>query len=686
MCLHKYSQYQVCQHIACASIDICPEMVNGLRAGDCTGHGFLNRFETLEGDGREMCLKCSQVGADDQGRSGPCGIPGHVQAPPLLKEYSKRYAESAAAANCSAFSTGPASVHANLSNEAASLKTTHSRRSALSSSGSSLAFHSTHSSLMEECDDGYMPEIQREFDCASSDISESSVTMDEDEDSGSDASQQSDAPLPSLPQLSESWSFLVDDGGTNSSCSSTFPSFSQTRRPYDTLFRGEDEGLADAKLDALNRSLAGREFVERELPDLGRSGFIPLKESHLYPAVTGSGTASGVTALTPTSAPAILQGQTVRTASRAFHDSVRASADPARVYEHSQFDDQQPRNEFPNRLPIFLNRVSSLEQPVPSESPRHLHNGQSQVYHPQQYVGNSGYPMMNTSQTGFSATYQPAGDMPMPAQPSFPGQSAYPIGEPQQAYWNQPPQPVAAVHNPLQPTQDFSGPSFSGYHDSNRITPHHRRARRSTRRGRIQVQRGGQTTFNESPPRWSQAEEDAVNRWRPQQVLQQPSLLPPQRQQQQQVPHQPNNGYYRNGPSPQRDHRNEPTTTTTAGTYPTQNHSNLLSLRTILQSPIYHTNQDETISPTAKAGYPMRNTAAVIPTAMTGASANESSTETTSTGAATVPAAPTSSDDKSGEGGGNSSRSYSEDYWNGKFFTRGLFPKEAKMPWSWLQE
>ncbi|OJK01544.1 hypothetical protein ASPACDRAFT_1887189 [Aspergillus aculeatus ATCC 16872] len=663
MCFHKYSHYQVCKHIACCSIDICQEMVNGLRAGDCTGHEFRNSYDPVKGDLWGMCAECAEAGAADQRPSGSCAIHPQVQAIPLLKEYVDEYVARASAANSSGLSTGVPSVEAISLAATASSKPASSQRS--TQSGSFRSFHSARTSLSEDSDDGYHPDVEPGFDCYSS--SESSSTMDEDdEDDCIVISQLSDESLLAQPLLLDS-----SRPTTSGSSTSRYPGFfsqtkSSTEALFESVFRGENERLADDKLEALNQSNVGRDFVKRKLPaldqanlrapaldrvptvtpspgfreDLSRqkpaspvdflasegfvgTGFIPPKESRLYPAVTGTGTSSGITAPAPTPVPASPQGQSIPTAPRAFYNRPQGTTTgPTLDWNGAPQPGYQPPSSGITIQPIFENPggVPSLQITARLE---------------------------DFSQTGFTPYLPPPMGMGMHGQAPNPGllpPTYHPITPtappqyPQPPYGSFPPQPQLQVQpqvagfRPQQPPQTFTGPSFTGYRENNnRIARHERR--RPARRGG--GGRPSQDRRKNSPmrvrriynnqqqqPRWTQPESAAAaaHHWRTQESIQQQ-----QQQHQQAIMHQLQEQEFQNLQQQQalqqqlqRLQQEEEERSAAAVRHQPQNGTTGLELRpvnppatppvvqtTILERAPYSPAPGETVSPSALAGYSM---------------------------------------------------------------------------------
>ncbi|PYH77384.1 hypothetical protein BO82DRAFT_395463 [Aspergillus uvarum CBS 121591] len=720
MCFHKYSHYQVCKHLACWSIDICQEMVNSLRAGDCIGHEFENSYDPVKGDLWGMCADCAEAGAADQRPSGSCAVHPQVQAIPLLKEYVEEYVARASAANCSGLSIGvPSSMEATSLADSASVKPAGTQRS--TQSGSFRSFHSARSAFSsEESDDGYHPDAEPGFDCYSS--SESSSTMDEDdEDDCIVISQLSDESLlaqPLLPKVARHTT--SGTSGSDGSSTSSYPGFSQTKSSTETLFesifRGENERLADDKLETLNQSNVGRDFLERKLPapsqtnlgapalnrvltvtpspgfreDLPRqnaatpvdflasdgfvgtgSGFSPPKESRLYPAVTGTGSSSGIAAPAPTPAPGSPQAQSIPTAPRAFYNRPQGTTGPA-----PDWNGHQPGYPHPSSgisiQPTFENSgVPSLTITAQLE---------------------------DFSQPGFAPYFPPPMGMGMHSQAPNPGllpptshlitPQYPPVIQPQ--YGNFPPQlqpQVPGFRPQQQPSQTFTGPSFTGYreHNNNRIARHERR--RPARRG------GGRASHdrrNNSPSsrarrifnnqqqkqhqhqqlRWTQPEEvaarhrriqEAIHQQKQQAVMQQVQEQEFQNLQQQQALQQ----QLQRLQEQEQEQKQEQQSAATAATA-RQSQSSGLGLgqeleprpinpppaptvqTAILERAPYSPSPGETISPSALAGYPMDVDQRKPP-----------------------PSAATAAAASAQEGGG----SYSQDYWNGKFFTRPLVPR-----------
>ncbi|PYI26175.1 hypothetical protein BP00DRAFT_451397 [Aspergillus indologenus CBS 114.80] len=724
MCLHKYSHYQVCKHIACCSIDICQEMVNGLRAGNCAGHEFQNSYDPVKGDLWGMCADCAEAGAADQRPSGSCAVHPQVQAIPLLKEYVDEYVARASVANCSGLSIGvPSSVEATSLADSASVTPAGSQRS--TQSGSFRSFHSARSAFSsEESDDGYHPDAEPGFDCYSS--SESSSTMDEDdEDDCIVISQLSDEALltqPLLPKVARpTTSSSSGTTGSNDSNTSSYPGFSQTKSSTETLFesifRGENERLADDKLETLNQSNVGRDFLERKLPalnqaslgapalnrvptvtpspgfgeDLSRQkpvtpvdflasdgfvgtggGFIPPKESRLYPAVTGTGSSSGIAAPAPTPAPGSPQAQSIPTAPRAFYNRPQGTTGPAPDWSgHQPGYYPHPSSGIPIQ-PAFENSgVPSLTITAQLE---------------------------DFSQPGFAPYLPPPTGMGMHGQAPNPGllPPIYPPITPQYPsviqpqYGSFPPQLQPQVpgfqHHPQQPPQTFTGTSFTGYREhnnnnNNRIARHERR--RAARRGGGRAYHGRRSNSPSSrarrlcnnnqqhpQPRWTQPEDVAARHWRIQDAIQQQAVMQQlqeqefQNLQQQQALQQQLQRLQEQEQEQQSAAAAAAAAAGAAGAtiHPSPNPGLGLGLgqdrelrplnppsaptlqTTILERAPYSPPPGETISPSALAGYPMdvdqRKPAAAAPS-------------------------------KEGEGDG----SYSQDYWNGKFFTRPLVPK-----------
>ncbi|RAK75794.1 uncharacterized protein BO72DRAFT_460191 [Aspergillus fijiensis CBS 313.89] len=692
MCFHKYSHYQVCKHIACCSIDICQEMVNGLRAGDCSGHEFQNSYDPVKGDLWGMCAECAEAGAADQRPSGSCAIHPQVQAIPLLKEYVDEYVARASAANSSGLSTGVPSVEAISLAETASSKPASSQRS--TQSGSFRSFHSVRTSLSEDSDDGYHPDVEPGFDCYSS-SSESSSTMDEDdEDDCIVISQLSDESLLAQPLLLDS-SRPTTSGSSNSS----YPGFfsqtkSSTEALFESVFRGENERLADDKLEALNQSNVGRDFVKRKLPaldqanlgapamdrvptvtpspgfgeDLSRekaaspidffasdgfagTGFIPPKESRLYPAVTETGSSSGIAAPAPTPVPASPQGQSIPTAPRAFYNRTQGTmtgftpdwnGNPQPGYQHpSSGITIQPTFENPGGVPSLKITARLEDYPQTGLKP-YFPTAPGMVMHGQA-------PNPGLLPPAYHPITPTAPQYPQPLYGSFPPQ-------PQ-------PQPQAAGFHLQQPPQAFTGPSFTGYRENNNRVARHER-RRPARRGgggRAYQARGNNSPMRvrriysnhhqqQQQPRWAQPESAAAaaHHWRVQESIQQQQ----QQQQRHAIMHQLQEQEFQNLQQQQalqqqlqrlqEQEHSAAASQNSTGLEPRPVHplaTPPVVQTTILERAPYSPPPGETISPSALAGYPMDVDQR-------------------------KPAFPAKADG-----------SYSQDYWNGKFFTRSLLSK-----------